>query len=214
MSFIEAKTALVTMLGNEAAGRYKVVGYQQASQAAETFSNLNRTVSVRFHKGKFDKGLNSSTEDFIQDDWFELILRVSKSSSADLSVLDNPNATALQREAVIEALEESADLVDTSMDEFYDILRNIIMTPANRDFQAEERTINDRWLDSFEKGETQVSGEYAILHGTITITCQTIEEVVSEAGVPLTAIGGNFTVTLDEDETDTYTQTELEEEYT
>jgi len=213
MSFIDAKASLVQMLGDKAAGRYRTIGYQPTTQAAETFSNLNRYVSVRFHKGEFPKSINSSTEDFIQNDGFEIKLTVSKSSTADISVIDDPNSSNAQREAAILAALNSDALVDESMDEFYNLIRQIIMTPANRFFQGVENAINDRWLESFTKHDLQSSGEYSVLHASIVLSCQTIEEVTSESGVPLVAIGGLMTVTLDEDEIDTYTETELEEEY-
>lgn len=195
MNFRTIKEALVLLLGSEAAGRYRTIGYQEQGQSAEEVLGVLRSVQVFYTRGAFPKNAGSINGPTEHEITFTLDLTVSAPSEGPLSVLNDPGATPAELIAAIAAFREAADVADYYFDEFADILYQIIMDARNQDLglplpevpppdpDNRLKRIADRWIGSIDKNPPQPRGEYVILTGTMQLTCSIDEQVLGDEGI-------------------------------
>lgn len=197
MLFRTLKANLTTILGAAAAGQYTVVGYQQQTIDAKEVLGLRRRVQVFFDSGDFSKGkagVASSTQHEIT---YRVELTVSASAKGDLTVINNPASTDPQRATAIAAFQTAASEADDSLDEFFDLIYQVLMDADNLDIgtSGPPYAVSNRWVSGMRKSSIIPQGEYVILTGSIDYTCQAIENItgaiVTPAGV------GPFDQTLD-----------------
>lgn len=190
MNFRTIKEALVRLLGDNAGGNFRVIGYQEQAQSATETLVVDRSVQVFTQRGTFPKeagSINGPTEHEIT---YALDLMVSAAAEGDLSALDNPAATPAELQAAIATFREGAGRADFYFDEFVDLLYQIIMDARNQDLglplpppdDALTR-IADRWVPNWEKNAPQPRGEYVILTGSLSVTCSIDEPVLGDEGV-------------------------------
>lgn len=187
MNFRIIKAALVELLGNEAAGRYRVAGYQKRGQAALEILNKDRIVQVYYSQGLFPKsggGISGPTK---HDMTFNIDLFVSMASSADLAALNNPASSKAQIEQAISDLKVAEDLVDDAWDEFAEDIYQIIQDARNRNFGLDV-PVASRWIGQATKDSPVPRGELVTLTGTMTLTCAKDEQVKGATPVPLHVI--------------------------
>ena len=212
MSFTDAKADLIQLLGDEANGQYQVIGYKPSGISADTVLNTDKKVLVFFRRAQIDKGLNTEIDDLLQGSHFVILLQVAKKASIDLSVLEDPLSSAAQRATAIDNSLFAELLVNDAMDDFYKIILKIIMKPEHRWFNGTEDTVEDRWVESFEKSDVVPMGEYAMQRGEMILTFKNIEELESVTGESLDVVEGSISLTTNEDEQDDYTVTDFKEE--
>jgi hypothetical protein len=174
MLFRTIKSALETLLNNEAAGRFDVIGYQRQSKGAEETQKL---VTVFYKSGNFPISASARYGATVKHEIeFSIEFTVSTPAEMDLSIIDNPASTPAERSAAIGAMITGAKIADDSIDELFDDVWNIILNPINADFQLNQFEIQDRWIDDITKDEAQPRGELIILTGRARLTC-TAEEI-------------------------------------
>lgn len=187
MNFRTIKDGLITLLGNEAAGRFIVLGYQKQSQRAEELLNNKRNVQVYYARGEFPKSKASTNGPIQHDMTFNIDCMVSKSAEVDLTPLENPAATPLQKATALAASRSASQLADDSMDELFEIIDQIIMDARNIDLGLDFK-IASRWIGRMDKDSPLPNGEYVVLTGIMQLTCSIDEQVLGLT--PALATGG------------------------
>lgn len=184
MNFIIIKESIINILGTAAAGRYRTVGFQNQTKAAEEIRNHKRQVTVYYSQGNFPKSSGRNTGPVQHDITYRVELSVSKSANADLTVLSNPASTPAQITAALAAAQTAAEAADISMDELWSIVYQILMDGRNVDMGLPVGTISNRWLDSFQKNEPRPRGKLVVLTGIVILTLRTVETIPGDPGIP------------------------------
>jgi hypothetical protein len=197
MNFRTIRDALVTLLGSEAAGRFVTIGYQKQGQAASELLDSDRNVQVYYSAGLFPESKSSTNGPTQHDMTFNLDCMVSKRAEVDLSVLENPASTDLQRATALAATRTASDLANQSLDELFDIVYQIIMDARNLDLGLPDN-VASRWVPSIAKDPPIPAGEYCVLTGILQLTCSMDEQV--EGLTPEVATDGIDTDYLINDE--------------
>jgi hypothetical protein len=180
MKFIAAKAALVKLLTDNADDRYKVITYDALPTDAKRYQGSNRTVRVFYQGGKFPSGSQSTPA--MHDVSMMIECVVSDAVQADLSVLEDLNATDAQRAAALAEATPGAMRVDASMDELLSIVWDVIMAPQNRWFGGQKYVIGSRWVTEMAKDRLVPIGEYCIMTGFLKLTFDLEEIALGESG--------------------------------
>jgi hypothetical protein len=202
MQFRKTKNDLTCILGNAANGRFKVIGHQTQGLDASEVVDDNRRVQVFYGEGDFEKShasLNGPTE---HDATYQIELAVSKSTKADLAVIEDENSTQAQVAAAMSRLENPAGLVDDSFDELLELVYQILMDGRNVHLGADELPYKakNRWVSGLRKDSPASEGEYVVLTGAVMFTCRLTEEVTGDEGVAAADDAYNMTLDLDGDD--------------
>jgi hypothetical protein len=180
MEFRNLKASLVTLLGDAAAGEYRVYGYQTQPKGADEFVGKKRSVRAFYSQGDFPKSGGSLRGPFNHDVRFGLEIIVVENATMDLSVLNDPSSTATERADALAAKTDAADLADDSWDEFAELLYQTIMDARNQDLGLAEFVVGSRWLQAMKKDPPNAGGKQVILTGTLILTCSVVENVTGE----------------------------------
>lgn len=188
MNFRKIKAALVKLLGDAAAGRYTVIGYDSGGKAAEEIKGAKRLVQVYYQEGDFAKSAGRMYGDTQHAMKFAVILTVSAAAKLNLAALNAPGATAAQIKTAIEGLKEAGQICDDLFDELADIVYQVLMDALNDQLGTDGGIIANRWVSRVEKGEVLPKGELVVLDGTVMYSCSTVEAITGDT--PLTPEGG------------------------
>jgi hypothetical protein len=175
MMFRTIKDNVVSILGDAAAGQYRVAGYQEQRLAAEELEGNLRLVQVRYKHGAFPRSA-SGRGPFAHNVNLQIVLTVSHAAGTDLSVLDNPAATPAQIAAALGASIPAEKEADDAMDELFDLVFNTLMAGDNLDLGAQYQVAN-RWIEEFEKSDVINRGEYAVVGGMTSLSFRVEEQV-------------------------------------
>jgi hypothetical protein len=188
MFFRTVGTAIKDTLNTAAATRYRVIGYQKQTESAKETSTL-RTVQVYYTSGDFPKSSGSINGPVKHNMVFGVELTVAIKAQADLAVLGDSNASPAAISAALAGVKESSELADQNMDEFVDVIWQVLMDARNQDFSPEDPTlenqISNRWIESVRKGSPEAKGSLLILTAVMNLGVSAQEQVVGEIGVPL-----------------------------
>jgi hypothetical protein len=199
MNFRTVKTKIEQILTAVAGDSFQVVGYQkQAIAASEILDNL-RTVQVFYSNSDFPKSADIMGSDIKNDAVFRIELSVSKSAKADLSVLDDPNATNSQRAAALANYQNASNAADESFDELVDLVYQILMDPVNYELGLSVGTVTNRWINQVQKDQVIPSGEYVVLTGMLSYEIR-INESTNSPILPADATIFDTTVDIDGDD--------------
>ncbi len=196
MNFRLIKDNLVNkILGPAANNRYRVVGFQGQSKSAEEVLDCDREVKVYYSASEFPKSGGRASGPVQHDVTFRVELTVSKGAEVDLSVINNPSATASALAIAIAEFGTASELADNSIDELFEIAYQILMDARNIDIGFDKGVVANRWISRMQKDEPVPMGEYLILTGSINFQLRTIEEISGDTGTPATGYG----VVVDQD---------------
>lgn len=182
MNFRTIRNSLITLLGAQAAGRYRTIGYQEQNQDAAEVDGVKRSVQVYFSRGEFPKSAASVTGPYRHDITFRLDLFVAAQAEGDLSVIYDPNASPAAIATALDLMKPAAEAAEDSFNEFFDILFNVLMAADQIDLDLDPKTIRNRWLGNIEKDEPIPRGEYVVITGSAQYTCITQEKVTGTVG--------------------------------
>lgn len=184
MNFRTVKDAIIALLAAKAAGRYRTIGHQERSQAPSEVKNSNRSAQVYFSSGDFPKSSGSLTGPFKHNITFRIDLTVSKSAKGDLAVIDNPASSESALQTALTNIQEATALADTSLDELYDIIFNVLLDAEEVDFSL-SFPIGNRWIGNMDKHEPLERGSLVVLTGIMQLTCSVVEYVTGDEGVDI-----------------------------
>lgn len=182
MNFRVVKTAIQDLLDAQAAGRFRVIGRQVMSKSADEIKDNDRLVQVYFSDGSFPKSAGRLHGSKTHDVTIEIDLSASSGATGDLSILDNPLATAIQKAAAIAAIREATDTADTKIDELIDAVYNILMDARHEGLLLPKGTISSRWIDRIQKDTLLERGEFVVKTANMKYTCRVQEYVSGDIG--------------------------------
>ena len=189
MNFRIIKNSIINnVLQPSEAGRFRTVGAQKQSKSASEILDNLRQVTLYYASGDFPKISGRKSGPVPHDITFRVEMSVSKACEGDLSVLENPSSTEVQRAAALNEFKLAADLADESMDELFEIVFQILMSGVNLDMGLEKGILTDRWISNFNKDNPLPQGEFIVLTGSCALTMRTGEELAGEIGIPLSEI--------------------------
>jgi len=197
MYFRQIRDAIINVLGNAANGQYRVLGYQERTNTAEEVLDTDRLVQVYYSRGNYPQSSAALRGPYNHKMVFKVQMEVSKMTEVDLSVLQNPTATAEEIQAAWLALKPAEQAADEALDELWDYVFQAVMDASQIDFGLSFE-IGSRWIDNFVKESVLPRGEYAVLTATAEITCN-IDEVTSGLQ-PVPLQYGDIDVVLDGDD--------------
>lgn len=177
MKFRTVKAAIVTLLGNASAGKFRTVGFQPQGESAEQNLNDERSVQVFFSEGTFPKSSASIQGPYDHSVKYDVWLTVSKASEGDLSALENPASTDGERATALAAFELASPLADESLDELIELVFQIIMEADNIDLGLSVGIATNRWIGKIEKDQPTPRGRFVSITALMPITCNMSEEV-------------------------------------
>lgn len=188
MNFEILRDAFIDLLGDSAAGRYTVVGYQKQAQSTDP----EKTVQVYYSSGDFPKSDGSQNGPMMHHISFELGLTVIQAAAGDLSTLNDSAATQSELATALATFQSAAYLADRNLDELARVLYQIIMDARNQDLglpltgYPDIKKCASRWIESMRKDNPVDYGEYVVLTGAITVTCKIDEQVLGDTPVTMT----------------------------
>lgn len=196
MNFRTIKTALVVLLENKSTGLFNIVDHQKQRKTAESSSEFLGSVTVFYLSGDFPKtsaGIASKTQ---HEATYRLELTVTSESQVDLSILNNPNASATELAAALANLQEAGSKADDIFDELVENIYQIIMDPVNVDLGLAKGILSNRWIEQVQKDQPEPRGALVILTGSMFLKLRTEETFI---GLPAQALGSLQDVTIDLD---------------
>jgi hypothetical protein len=179
MMFREVKSALVNILGDAAAERFIVIGYQRQSKASSEIKNNNRLVQVYYSDGNFARGQRNKgphTHDL------SFNIDVSASAKGDLSVLDSPTATQYQKAVAIASIKFASEEADTLIDELIEYVYQIIMDARNYDLGMSVGDVTSRWIERIQKDTIIERGDLVVKTANLKFICKVQEIVIGDIG--------------------------------
>jgi hypothetical protein len=182
MNFRTIKSNVETILGNAAAGRFVVVGYQQQKTSAKEAKGNNRIVRFYYKNGDFPKDKGSLNGPVNHDMDFTIELTCSSSAKVDVATLNNEASTPAQKAAALIGLKEASQEADESIDELWEIVYQILMDARNIDLGSSFNVAN-RWIQNFRKDDTLDDGELVVITGLASLTCSIDEQVTGDTPV-------------------------------
>ena len=184
MNFRIIKQSIIDNVLAPEASTYEfvVIGYQKQSKPAEQTTGPKRTVQVYFKEGDFPKSAGRPSGPVSHNLRYKIELTVSSAVKGDLSVINNPDATALQLSTAISAFQNACALVDEAFDEFADFVWNVFMDGKNFDLGLDKGVMSNRWISNIQKDDIQEMGGLVTLTGSLDLTCRTSEQPRSVSG--------------------------------
>lgn len=182
MKFRTIKSELVSLLGLEAAGAFRVIGYQSQAQSAEEVKGNNRLVQVFFERGNFNKAKSAFNSDVGFAPNYRIYFTVSQPAKVDLATLNSETSTPAEKQTVLANLHEAADLVDQSMDELFELVYQILMDARNQDLGLGAAVMGDRWISELAKDEPIERGDLVVLTGSAFYSCSIDESITGATG--------------------------------
>jgi hypothetical protein len=176
MNFETLLDSIVTLLGDEAGGHFRVIGYQPQGASAEGFLGNNRTVQVYFFEGENSQRGGGSYGALKHNTTYKLEFTAAAESLVDLSVVENPASTAPEISAALSAFQNASKLAGASLNELYGYVFNVIMDQRNIDLGM-DRPVGSRWIQSFRVDPVMPRGGLAIATGSAELTCSIDEQV-------------------------------------
>lgn len=205
MQFRTTKTNLVTILGAAAAGRYRVVGYQVQTTGSAEIVGVKRRVQVFYAGGDFDKGKAGLTGPTQHEADYSIQLSESSAAEGNLNDINHPGtdpADEAIRAAAIASFRNASDLADERMDEFIDIIYQILMDGDNVDIGETTLPfkVNSRWVNSIKKQVPAAFGDHVELTAEIGFDCGLVEAVTGDTGTAASATPFDITNDIDGDD--------------
>jgi hypothetical protein len=212
MQFREIKLSVTNLLGDEAAGLFRVLGYQRQSKGADEVKDNNRLVQVYFSDGSFPKAAGRYTgSSKTHDITIDIDMSASSAAKGDLSVLNSDTSTPIQKAAAIFAIRQASEVADELIDDMIDRVYQILMDARNIDLGMPEGDVANRWVDTIKKDTLIERGDLVVKTANMKLTCRVQETIRGDLGVmPARVIfdsstnvdGGSSTgVTVDNDNT-------------
>jgi len=198
MLFRTIKQAIFNTLVAAEAGRYNTIGAQRQVSGANELEI--RFVKIFYETGDFMKSSSTSYGRPIKHEMsFKIEISVAAKSSVDLSVLNSDISTPAQRSAALAAFDTGSIIADAALDELFDDVFQVIMSPVNQSFGIiPETLVADRWIENYRKDSPLPQGEYIVLSGNFQLICAGDENIDSEVGTPATT--QKAIIDIDEDQ--------------
>ena len=200
MRFQTVKSALVDLLGDNADGNFRVIGYRGQSHDASESTGDNRTVQVFYTSGDFPASSSNRNGSKTHDMTFDIILTASSAAaSADLAILANADSTARALTNAIENIQNAAEIADNAIDEMISLVWNVIMDARNANLGITAFTLSSRKIERITKDATPDKGGLVVKTAGLTLKVQAAEPVDGSTGVTATGSVTNSEIKISDD---------------
>jgi hypothetical protein len=169
------------LLGAQAAGRFRVIGYQKQAQSAENVKDLDRSVQVFFKQGVFPQNAGSINGPVQHDMVFHIILTVSSASKGNLAALNDPNSSVAELKYALEHLKLAEENADALFDSLARIVFQILMDARNIDLGLAPVRVGGRWIETIVKDEVLIRGALVVQTGALRLTARMPEELLGDS---------------------------------
>ncbi|NIP56145.1 hypothetical protein GWN42_31395 [candidate division KSB1 bacterium] len=193
MNYRTVKQNLTTLLeSGEIAGGYKTLGYKPRKLGMEEIFDGGGIVQVRFSRGNFFNPTQQGSSKF--DAFYDIELLVASKTTADLSVLNNPDATDADRASALIASTDAAKNCDDRMDELIDYVYQLVMDTNNR-YLNSDGIVTSRSINDVQKYDPESSGSFVLLNALMELRVEMTEDVRGIEDVPDAIQPGDSTIT-------------------
>ena len=182
MEFRIVKDAIVKLLGDNAGGRFRVLGYIHQVENAEEFKHNDRLVHVYYTDGQFPKSSGRMIGSKTHDLTVNIDMAASAAASGDITALNRPGATPQEKAAAIAAIKDASEVADTQIDEMIEYIYMILMDARNIDLGLPKGEISSRWIGEIKKDTIVEGGDLVLKTANMKYTCRVQEVVFGDIG--------------------------------
>lgn len=182
MRFQNVQTALVTALGNDAAGRFRTIGYKEQDIDQSEITSNDKLVSVYYSKGSLNVGRSGRNGPADHECVFNIELKLSQPVSVDIATLENPSSTEGERATALAGLQDAKDLANSNLDSFIDIVFNILIDNRNSYLGLSKKVFANRWISDVDKEDPLYFGDSIICSATLIYVCDVEESFIGDSG--------------------------------
>jgi hypothetical protein len=200
MNFRKIKDSIIQLLGSNANNRFQTLGYQRQNKNAAEVLGVLRTAQVYYWAGDFPKDKSSQYGPFQHGATFRIELTAASDAQGDLATIKSGGSSLQQKANALLAFQSASFLCDCSIDEFSDIIFQILMDARNEDLGMPGQ-VSNRWINRIEKDDIEDRGEYVVLTASMDFSLNTEEQILGDtSGI---SNGLDYGVTLDIEGDDT-----------
>jgi hypothetical protein len=182
MMFRTVKTAIANLLDDNSGSLFRVIGHTRQTENADEYLGNDRLVHVYYSEGEFPKNAGRQRGDKVHNLTLNIDLSASAMAKGDISVIDNPAATAIQKAAAIASIKDASEEADRQIDELIEYVWNILMDARNQDIGLEDYDISSRWIDRIQKDTNLKLGDLVVKTANLKYTCRVMETVTGAIG--------------------------------
>ena len=201
MRYQTVQSALVSTLGTAAAGRYRVVGYDDLPiDSSEVSTSATKLVSVVYKSGILPTGTSPHSGPATHTCTFNISLLLSSSAKVNLAVLESDESTAAQRTTALAALQDAKNLSNADLDSFISIIFGVLLDNRNINIGLSQKYVGNRWITKIQKNDPEYFGDCVISTATLEYEIDVEEDFVGDTGESGDII--NLTLKLNDEPTD------------
>lgn len=200
MNFITVYGAIVDLLGDEAAGRYRVCGYKNEPEDALLIKDTSACVSVFVGDVEIPENKSSSAGPFHWNCTYNIELAITTKATADLAVLEDPDATQGQRATAIASIQTAKALGEQAINNLIATVYQVLMSATNLDLGLEIGVFSNRWIAKIDKDEPNNMADMVVSKANMHLTLSVEEEVTGLLGEDLEDV--DVTINLDDEPDD------------
>jgi hypothetical protein len=211
MMFRTVKAALVDLLGDNAAARFQVVGYQRQDKSSGQVKDYDRMVQVYYSEGTLPKSAGRMRGHKSHDITIEIDMTSSAAAHGDVSLLTSETSTPAQKAAALAGIKEAAEIADTKIDELIEYVYQILMDARNEKLELATGDVSSRWIERIQKDTLLQHGDLIVKTANMKYMCRVQEDVLGAIGnEPATVVFSADTPIQDENESGTGVEIEIE----
>ena len=180
MNFISIINSIKTILTTAANGSFEVVDHEPKSEGSKDINTLKK-VLVYFSSDQFDRNAGTTNGTLQSKPTFKIFLQVSAQG-----VYTNVNDPS--------SLVNAEAMANSQWDAFASQVFLILMNAKNVFLGLSVGTVNNRFIDTIQKGEIIRDGDDAVIVGTMDLTCNTSEVVSGETAIVGTDVLSSLTI--------------------
>lgn len=182
MMFREVKKSIVDLLGDNADGRFRVIGYKKQNKSAGAVVDNKRLVQVYYADGQFSKSAGRMRGPKSHDINLDIDITASAKAKGDISALLSDTATETQKALALSEIRTAAELADESVDETIDAVWNILMDARNTDAGLDRGEVSNRWIERIQKDTTVENGDLVVKTANLRYSCRVQEDPAGDIG--------------------------------
>ena len=183
---IAEQSILDNVLGPAESDRFITIGGQRQRDSAEAI-NDKRKVMVIFNEGDFPESSGAQYGPVRHDMTFDILLIEATPAKADLSVLNDEDASASDKAEALRQMAEPSIEANRSMNEFIRIVWQILMDLRNNqmgmvppDDRPNLKLVSNRWITNISKGDPVPEGEFVVLTASMKLTITVSEDITGD----------------------------------
>lgn len=199
MTYREVKEAMTTLLFDNSADRFTVIGRQlQNKSSKELRDNL---VQVYYSDGQFPENLWRPRGNKSHNMNIEIDLSTSAAAKGDLTTIKSQTSTPEQKAAAILAIKDASYVADNQLDDLIEIVFGIICDARNYDIGLEYGIVSSPRVDRIQKDTVLENGGLVVKTANIKFVCRVSESVSGSIGNKPDTVVIDQTVNVNSDKT-------------